>query len=234
MIAHFEPSTSFFAIASRRVAVFAAVLALTALAAHRYGFLETVAFIAVLAVVLALVGAALALWIVGFRGVWYRGDRGAGSLVVGALVLALVLAPYGVAGFRAATAPALTDISTDLDDPPPMPIAESRRVLPMNLLVPPNASDRAAQAQAYPEVTGHRYSMPTERVLVSVRALVSARGWRLVNPVPDTDDGGDSLIEATATTPFLSLPVDIAIRIADEDSSTYVDMRSASRYGPHD
>jgi len=32
----------------------------------------------------------------------------------------------------------------------------------------------------------------------------------------------------------LGFPSDVAIRLIDEDTSTYVDMRSTSRYGPHD
>ena len=32
----------------------------------------------------------------------------------------------------------------------------------------------------------------------------------------------------------LALPVDVAMRVTDEGTSTYVDMRSASRYGSHD
>jgi len=47
-------------------------------------------------------------------------------------------------------------------------------------------------------------------------------------------DGGDSFIEALATTTFLAFPVDVSIRITDEGDTTYVDMRSASRYGKHD
>ena len=32
----------------------------------------------------------------------------------------------------------------------------------------------------------------------------------------------------------MGFPADVAIRLIDEDTSTYVDMRSTSRYGPHD
>ncbi len=33
---------------------------------------------------------------------------------------------------------------------------------------------------------------------------------------------------------MLGFPADVAIRLIDEGTSTYVDMRSTSRYGPHD
>lgn len=234
MVARIEPNVSGSAVAARRLALFVGVLALTALLAHRTGRLETVAFLAVLALVLLLALAAIVLWVAGFRRVWYGGDRGGGSLAVGAVVLALVLAPFGVAAFRAATTPALVDVSSDPDDPPDLPIAKARRAPPMNPVSEQTPEERLAQAQAYPEVTGHRYTVPAERVMDAVLALVTARGWRLVNPMPDALEGADTLIEATAMTRVLSLPVDVAIRLTDEDNATYVDMRSASRYGPHD
>ena len=52
-------------------------------------------------------------------------------------------------------------------------------------------------------------------------------------PVPPTD-GGDGMIEALARTAILAFPVDVSIRITDEGETSYVDMRSASRYGRHD
>ena len=42
------------------------------------------------------------------------------------------------------------------------------------------------------------------------------------------------MIEALAKTAILAFPVDISIRVTDEGETSYVDMRSASRYGRHD
>ncbi len=233
MIARIEPGTSRAAIVARRLAVFDAVLAAVAWLAHRLGLLETVPFIAVLAVVLAIAAAALVASAIGFRAVWYRGDRGAGSLVGAMLVLVTLLSPLAFVAYRAATNPAFLDISTDPDDPPAF-AATMVRAPPMNPLVVQTAEAKAEQLDAYPDLNGRRYALPVERVLDATLVLVQARGWRLAGPAPEAVIDGDTLIQAVARTTLLSMPVDVAIRLTDDGTGTYVDMRSAWRYGPHD
>lgn len=233
MIARIEPETARAAVLARRLAVFDAVLVAMAWLAHRLDLLETVPFIAVLGLVLAIAGAAIVAWAIGFRRVWYRGDQGAGSLATALLVLAVLAAPGGFALYRAATNPAFVDISTDPDDPPAF-APSAVRTPPMNAIVPPTAADKAEQDEAYPDLTGRRYSLPVERVLDAALALVQARGWMLAGPSPEPALDGDTLVQALAKTMLLSMPVDVSIRLTDEGSATYVDMRSAWRYGPHD
>jgi uncharacterized protein (DUF1499 family) len=50
----------------------------------------------------------------------------------------------------------------------------------------------------------------------------------------DEPVAGDTTFEAVAYSVLLAIPYDVVIRIVDEQESTYVDMRSASRYGLHD
>jgi hypothetical protein len=231
VIAQFEPEISTAAIAARRLSVFDVVLALVAIAAHRLGLLETVAFLAVLALVLALAVVALVLWLVGFRRVWHAGDRGTASLAVAAAALALVMAPAAFAAYRLATTPELSDVSTDPENPPAI---LAPREPPMNPVGPAGTVARIEQAEAYPELTGRRYGLPADRVLDAVVALVRAHGWRLAGAMPEFAPGSDTLVEARARTLLLSLPVDVSIRLSDEGSATYVDMRSSWRYGAHD
>jgi hypothetical protein len=47
-------------------------------------------------------------------------------------------------------------------------------------------------------------------------------------------EGADITIEAAAGSVLLNLPVDVAIRLTDEETTSYVDMRSSARYGLHD
>ena len=53
---------------------------------------------------------------------------------------------------------------------------------------------------------------------------------RAVEPVVQPE----TIIEAVALTPILHFASDVSIRITDEGATTYVDMRSASRFGRHD
>jgi uncharacterized protein (DUF1499 family) len=54
--------------------------------------------------------------------------------------------------------------------------------------------------------------------------------------MPALDDGElrEMLVTATATSFVLELPVDVAIRVTGDGETSFVDMRSASRYGRHD
>ena len=46
--------------------------------------------------------------------------------------------------------------------------------------------------------------------------------------------GGSITLEGVAYSFILGFPADVAIRIDDDQTATFVDMRSASRYARHD
>lgn len=222
---------------SRRSGAFSATLLLTAVVGHHFGLVETPAFLWVLAVV-ALV-AALALLFAGFAfsRLWNFGDLGGRDLAVGCLLALLVLAPYGVAAYRFVIYPPLRDISTDLDDPPALAAAVSAGG--MNRVAPPTPGERRLQAQSYPLVTGHRYDLPVGDVVGAVETVLERRGWRFTPP-PAAPEGQmpegqtEITLDALASSFVLDLPADVAIRVGADGDSTFVDMRSASRYGRHD
>lgn len=217
---------------SRRVAVFAAFVGAIAIATHRFGLIETIPFFWVLALVAALAGCALLLAAAGFQRVWHAGDRGGADLTIGLIVATLLLVPYALAAWWAFSHPALSDISTDLDDPPGLAAAATFRTAGMNAITLPTAEDRALQTKAYPELTGRRYAVSFEQMTAEVEAQMQGRGWRIVSPLPA--DGVETTIEALASLPVLAVDYDVAVRITDEGNAIYVDMRSASRYGNRD
>ena len=88
------------------------------LSAIDYDLVETPAFLWVLGLVALLAAFALLFAGFAFSRLWNFGDRGGRDLIVGALLALLVLAPYGIAAYWAATYPPLRDISTDFDNPP--------------------------------------------------------------------------------------------------------------------
>mgnify|MGYP001033349342 FL=1 len=218
---------------SRRVGAFSLVLLLTGWTGHHFGLTETPAFLWVLALAALLAALALLLAGLAFSRLWKFGDEGGRDLTVGALLAALVLVPYGFVAWRVATLPALHDISTDQDAPPAFDV--SARMAGMNVPVPPTPGEIRLQGQAYPLVTGHRYDLPLDEALDAVETVVKGQGWQVVGPLPAADDGQDEVtITALARSFVLDLPVDVAVRVAADENSTLVDMRSASRYGRHD
>lgn len=213
----------------RRCAAFAVLLAFVAIAAHRFGYLDTSPFLVVLAVVAGLAVLALVFAINGFQRVWYEGDRGGGQLATGVIVALLALAPYAFAGWLALEYPPLNQATTDLEDPPVV-IRQGAGYAP----VPPlDLTEIVMHQQAYPDLTGRRYSAPVDQVMVAVEGLMQSRGWTFVQP----DASGDTVefvLNSVARLPVLAIPYDVSIRLTDEGNATYVDMRAAARYGDRD
>jgi hypothetical protein len=219
---------------ARRCGAFSAVLFITAGLSHRYGLLETPAFLIVLVLVALCAILALLFAVKAFSRLWKHGDIGGWDLSVGALVALLVLTPFAVSAYGAVAYPTLTDISTDVDDPPLLAIAAGKRTPGMNRIETPTPAQGMLQAEAYPNVTGRRYELPFDRTVDAVNAVLGRQGW-IVYPVsPLAAEQGELTIEAQAYTLVFAFPVDVAIRVTDEDASSYVDMRSSSRYGRHD
>ncbi|MET0598862.1 MAG: DUF1499 domain-containing protein [Mesorhizobium sp.] len=234
MTVHIEQRTSRLAGWSRLTAYFAAVLLLVAGAAHRFGLLQTGDFLSVLALTAALAVLALVFASLSFRRVWTRGDLGAADIAKGTLVGLAVLAPFGLALFWGLTRPPLNDVSTDTVDPPRFVRAVGDRTFGMNPIRPIGGASARLQAEAYPEVTGRRYAAPDDRVLATVLNLIERHSWRLLSDPRGELDDPEVTVEALARTFILGFPSDVAIRVTDEGGTTYVDMRSASRYGNRD
>jgi Protein of unknown function (DUF1499) len=234
MTAHIEQQTARGAGWSCGTAYFSAVLFVTAALSHRFGLLETPAFLAVLVLVAVLALFALLFAAISFGRVWHHGDRGGRNIAKGIVVSLLVLTPFAVTLYRGFVYPELNDISTDTLDPPQFARAALARGPGMNPVVPINAAAGKLRADRYPEVVGRRYEMPIDRVLSTVLALVGRRGWQIFQ-APEAQLGSPEItIEALAKTRLLAFPNDVAIRLTDEETSTYVDMRSASRFGKRD
>lgn len=221
------------AVWSRRFASFAAVLLLTAAAGHRLAMLETPGFFVVLGLSAGIAAAALVLAAIGFSRLWNHGDVAGKNIAAAVLLAMVVFSPLGMGLYRGLTLPQLTHVSTDVDDPPELVRPAGSRVSDMNAITPFTAEEKRLQLENYPLVTGRRYAMGFDRVLDAAVGLVQARGWQLVPPLPD-GEAVETTIHAAARTWLLGFPADVSIRLTDEETSTYVDMRSASRYGDHD
>jgi len=211
------------AASSRRAAWFAALLFVLSAIGHRSGLVETPAFLAVLGLVAVLAALALLLGMVALVRIWNSGDRGGSDALKAALIAAIVLLPFAGSAARAFTMPALSDISTDTEAPPTLSDDDPGDPFP--------PEQRDLQAAAYPKVAGRRYPIPLERAIEAVQTLFQENGWELGEPLVGP---GEATLRATAFTLILGFPSDVAVRIADEGESSFVDMRSRSRFGDHD
>ncbi|MGN6584588.1 MAG: DUF1499 domain-containing protein [Rhizobiaceae bacterium] len=222
------------AVLARRLSVFSFVLfVLSAFGMHRR-VMDTPEFVVLLGLVLVLALFALFAAGLGWRRVWSFGDRGGGNLAIAILFSVIVLAPFVVGGVFFLIEPRVSDVSTDLDDPPAFVAAEKARTPDMNPIRPISAEEAKLERVAFPAVSGRRYGASIDDVLDMVRQTIEAEGWRISSDPPLGEEQVEYEIEAVARTALLPFPSDIVVRLRDEGDSTYVDMRSASRYGRFD
>ncbi|MCO6392143.1 DUF1499 domain-containing protein [Aliihoeflea aestuarii] len=217
---------------ARGVAFFAGVLFVLSTLAHRFGAIGTPEFLWVLAITAALAILSLLLAGLALRRVWIEDDAGAGVAFAGVLLALLVLAPFGVGLYGAATNPHLSDVATDPLDPPLLTEAAARREGAMNRVTPITADQAASIRTAYPDLVSRIYDLSLADTIQAVLRVAAERGFE---PVAREDAGATgTTLEFTGYSLVVGFASDIAIRLRPDGMRTRVDMRSASRYGSHD
>ncbi|MEZ5810776.1 MAG: DUF1499 domain-containing protein [Rhizobiaceae bacterium] len=201
---------------------------------HRYGLIGTPDFFWVLALIGSLAGLSLLMAAIAFRRLWLHGDRGGKLATRATFVAVLVAAPFFVSGVLVLRYPALNDVSTDLDDPPQFEVLARQRGAAMNPIDAITVDEAESQIAAYPHVTGRRYEAAPDTVLEAAVSIITARGWKIVAQSEVSAETNEVAIELVARSLIFGFVSDAVIRITDESETTYVDMRSVSRYGVHD
>lgn len=128
--------------------------------------------------------------------------------------------------------PALHDISTDTQRPP----AFFRTIRPNDALPLKSVliEQAALQISQWPEMSGRRYDGSPARIRDSVLNVLATYDWPIIAQREFKGEEHEIYIETIAKTFYLSFISDIVIRLTDEGNTTFVDMRSASRYLPRD
>ncbi len=142
----------------------------------RVGIVPDVALQPVLIVGFVLGLAALGLAVYSLADIWNSGAEGAWSAVAGILYASPVLVILGLVAAAAIAYPRLTDIATDVSDPPVFTGSGALRGTP-------DVSRAAVQREAYPEIVPHLYPLPLGEVYVAARDIVEARGWTVTRDV---------------------------------------------------
>jgi uncharacterized protein (DUF1499 family) len=223
------------ALLSRRLAAFALAVAVVGIIAARGGIDPSAAF----AVIFGSIGLAAGaiLWaLLAFVVIWRTGRQGAGQAAAG-LFLALLLLAYPA--YLAATAlhlPRLTDLSTDVADPPVFSASRVAQAARRGT-TPPSlpASMRKRQALTYPKIQPILLDLDAAESFAAILKAIPATGWRLVEATPPGGGRtGIGHVDAIARSAILGFPCDITIRVRPITDQTRVDVRSASRFGPYD
>jgi uncharacterized protein (DUF1499 family) len=218
-----------------RVAWFALAVTLIAVGLIRFQFVELLPGVVALAAGLFLALEAAGLALLAFVRIWREGRRGMGR-AVGGLVLALLILGYpGWFGLRAFTRPQLTDVSTDVEDPPAF--SRSRAALETRGgRIPPDVPPevRRLQREAYPQIAPLTLDLPPDQVYELVRRAAANRKWDVIESARPGGRVGLGRLDAVDRTFLLRLPDDVTVRIRPRADGARIDVRSASRIGKHD
>lgn len=220
-----------------KLAVFAAVVTVYAALLVRLRAVDAVGGLGAFFAGLVLAAAAAMLGFAAMVVVWRTGLKGGVRALSAVVVAALTLAGPTFFLVQGSAVAALTDVSTDLRDPPTFEHAAKHR-RPGENAVPPSAIPPAqaeAQRAAYADLAPLHLAISPDEASNLAIGLVVDRGWRVSGRTSFPRGGPPTgRIEAVATTRVLGLEEDVSIRVRPDGDGAVVDMRSASRIGDRD
>jgi len=159
---------------------------------------------------------------------WSRRKARTGAAVVAGIgvLIGILTAAVGYGWLRQAQgAPAIHDITTDLENPPAFTKLAAER--PDGGTRPPGLDQ--LQHQHYADLAPVTLAQPARLVFDRARLVAENQGWTIVASDPDAGH-----LEATDTTWWFGFTDDIVVRLTPWGTGTRVDVRSASRYGTSD
>jgi len=225
---------SLLAVWAQRFAVLAVPVLIIAAFGHRAGMMDATSTYASMALGFSLAALAVIAAIAAFEGIWRDGRKGIGPAVRALLLGLLILVVPLMAAWKLVTTPRLTDISTDLDDPPEFLLVLSGRPADALPLDPPDEEEAQLQREGYPDIVPRHYPVGTARVFDDALAIAEKSGWTMLGSQRPEEPANLGRIEAVDTTLLFGFRQDIVIRIVPDGEGALVDMRSAARYGAHD
>jgi Uncharacterized protein conserved in bacteria len=146
--------------------------------------------------------------------------------LLGLMPVVVFLLSVGVEGLQA---PAIHDITTDVENPPQFVLAASDRVEGDHSVDYEGEVIARLQQRAYPDITSRTYEKSADTMKVAVLAAIDELEWRTLG-VESIDTGGFR-IEAVDRSLMFGFEDDVVIRVSPQGNGTRLDVRSASRLG---
>lgn len=219
----------------RSVAVFAGTVAALSVGLARLHVLAPVSALASIGAAVALALVALLLAGAAAVVIWRTGARGVGAAVGGALIALVTLAYPAWLGVQAVRLPVLSDISTDIANPPYFSLSRAAYEA-RNGFQPQGVASKAREAQraAYPDVEPIVVDLDADEAFALVLKTAKAVGWKLVDQRPPGGRTGEGHADFLDKTLVMGFDEDITVRLKPLPGQTRIDLRAASRYGRHD
>jgi hypothetical protein len=231
---------------------------------HRGGSISTPQAFWLIAVGIGMLVLSLVLGVRATIDLWEKGYEGGRATVNGIVLSLLMIAPFVFLLAQAIDNPELNDISTDVLDPPPFLQTENIRDsgspgytdVEARTIVGSYPDIVGRRYNTPPEriytsvddiLKRWRWAVVASQNLPETAVEQSADGEAVpggeAQPVAGSGDEGanaesvenpDMLLQLRVYGPVMKLPYTMVIRIASQDESSLVDVRSASSWGPHD
>ena len=229
-----EEPVSGAAIWSRRCAVLALAVAGFGLGFGRFGFTDLPSAVTVFVAALLLAVLALLLAAISGVAIWKRGVKGLGRALTGAVLALALLGWPMVMMVRSFGQPQMTDISTDMDVPPPFSgdvrVIAQRGFMPASL----SRSQREPQIRAYPDIQPLMLDMDVQDAFSIAQTVVKTLGWRVIDAHPPSIGAAEGRLEVQARSLLMGIPYAVSLRLKTTQDGTRLDIRSVSNLGAHD
>lgn len=219
---------------ARRLALFALVASILSIIIVRSGLLEIRPALATFIGALAFAAVSILLAFAAFVVIWREGTEGLGSALL-ALFIGLALLAYpAYLGLQAYRLPPITDVVTDPDDPPRFETIARLRPRDANPIAYPGGAVAEKQRAAYPDVEPLVVTSTPQQAYETALAVITKRKWFIVDARPPQPGRREGRIEAVSRTPIMGFREDVIVRVRPDGQGARLDVRSSSRYGPHD
>lgn len=224
--------TSRFAVWSPRFGGVAFLMLLFSMFLQRFALIRFSDLIVLMAISACCVFISLFFAVKALYNLWVYGARGGIEALKGIVYSLITATPLALFIGLWFSSPAIYDVSTDTQNPPVFfRMVRPSDALPIKRVL---TEQVALQMSEWPEMSGRRYDGTTDRILKSVLSVLASYGWPVIAQRNIQGEEGGVYIETIAKTFYLGFISDIVIRLTDEGDTTFVDMRSASRYLPRD
>lgn len=218
-----------------RLALFSALLLVAALFLHRVFSLPTPLALSIAGTAFALAALVVVMAAIAGLDIWITGRQGTARVVVALAVALGLLAMPAMAWIASRDWPTLADVSTDIARAPEFAALVSARGADANPLIYPKESVGPLQTASYPDIkTLAVPRTPDDTFEVVLQALTKLKMKPTAETPPADAPDGEGRIELSDRTLILGFRDDVVIRVAGDDTSSRVDVRSASRYGRND
>lgn len=222
------------AVWARRLALFALVASVLSIIIVRSGLLEIGPALATFAGALAFALAAILLAFAAFVVIWRQGLDGLRSALLALCIGAALLAYPAYLGIQAYRLPPITDVVTDPEDPPRFEVIARLRPRDANPVAYPGPAVAEQQRAAYPDIEPLIVTSNVQQTYDTALAVITKRKWFIVDARPPQAGRREGRIEAVSRTPIMGFREDVVVRVRPDGDGSRLDVRSASRYGPHD